>query len=126
MKKFNLKSYQNGSQVITRGGYPVTILGIVKGTKPIVAVVHKDDEDLVFTYDLSGRFFNEEIKEDSVFDLMIEPVKKEGWINIYRSKIPRISYEGILKDSYVFSSKEIAEANAGEDYITTIKVEWEE
>lgn len=55
-------------------------------------------------------------------DLFFAPIKKEGWMNLYKRDF------GLVKGGEVYNSEEAAKkiAAGDEDYITTIKVEWEE
>lgn len=55
-------------------------------------------------------------------DLFSSPVKKEGWMNLYKRDF------GLVQGDLVRNSEEAAKkiAAGDEDYITTIKVEWEE
>lgn len=55
-------------------------------------------------------------------DLFSSPVKKEGWMNLYKRDF------GLVQGDLVRDSEEAAKkiAAGDEDYIATIKVEWEE
>ena len=55
-------------------------------------------------------------------DLFSSPVKKEGWMNLYKRDF------GLVQGDLVRDSEEAAKkiAAGDEDYITTIKIEWEE
>lgn len=61
--------------------------------------------------------------DDSVFKLA--PVKKEGWINIFRRN--SVDDDNTWAHA-IYPSKEAARSTgqSQRDYITTIKVEWEE
>ena len=54
--------------------------------------------------------------------LFSSPVKKEGWMNLYKRDFGLV--EGDLVRNSEAAAKKIAAGD--EDYITTIKVEWEE
>ena len=56
--------------------------------------------------------------EKSFVDLFFLPIKKEGWINIYKP----------FCDFKIYKTKEEAEkiAKGYPDYTKTIKIEWEE
>lgn len=59
----------------------------------------------------------------SKFDLFMKPEKKEGWVNIYKDS------NGTYKNSILIHlSKEdaIKERYLIDNYIDTVKVEWEE
>ena len=55
-------------------------------------------------------------------DLFSSPVKKEGWMNLYKRDFGLV--QGDLVRNSEAAAKKIAAGD--EDYITTIKVEWEE
>ena len=60
---------------------------------------------------------------DTPNDLFFAPEKHEGWINVYRHSDGGHAYAGA-----VYDSKEDAEKRKtiDENYVTTIKIEWEE
>ena len=125
MKEFNLTEYlKNPSQkVVTRDGRAVRIICTdAKGDEPIIALVYNNirDEENVYTYNRDGRFYN----NDSCLDLFFAPIKREGWVNLYKDKDEDITYlPGIIHDS----EKEAKEAIKGDpEFIATIKIEWEE
>lgn len=126
MKEFNLTEYlKNPSQkIVTRDGREVRIICTdAKGDESIIALVYNNqrDEENVYTYNREGYFYN---NNDSCLDLFFAPIKREGWVNLYK---------GIVKDylpsvgQKVYKSKESAIANKRDDnYLTTVKIEWEE
>ena len=127
MKQFNLKSYiANPRKVITRDGRNVRILCVdAKGDYPVVALIpdgegeYKRDSPEAYTedgYNYSGRI--------SYLDLFFAPEIHEGWANVFGGADGN-SYVG---DSRIFKSKEDAEKEGKKwkDYISTVKIEWEE
>ena len=60
---------------------------------------------------------------DAPNDLFFAPETHEGWINVYRNSDTGHTYAGA-----VYDSKEDAEKRKviDENYVTTIKIEWEE
>ena len=126
MKEFNLTEYlKNPSQkVVTRDGREVRIICTdAKGDEPIIALVYNNirEEENVYTYNRDGYFYGD---NDSCLDLFFALVKKEGWVNLYK---------GVVKDylpsvgQKVYKTKESANLNKRDDnYLTTIKIEWEE
>lgn len=60
--------------------------------------------------------------DEKNFKLKPEPVKKEGWVNIWKRPGTEVAA------GQVFDSKEEAQAGITTDprYITTIKIEWEQ
>ena len=126
MKEFNLDEYlKNPSQkVVTRDGRAVRIICTdAKGDEPIIALVYNNmrEEENVYTYNRDGSFYGDNY---DCLDLFFAPVKKEGWINLFKDKEINYPYiPGIIHDS----EEEAKEAIKGDpDFIATIKIEWEE
>lgn len=122
MRPFNLEEYlKNPSQkVVTRDGREVRIICTdYKREQPIIALVTtKAKEDVHFYYQ-NGRWSN---TNEWDLDLFFAPIKREGWVNIYK-RMTKCSY---VEES-IYSSKEIAIKNKfGDSYVTTTKIEWEE
>ena len=123
MKQFNLEEYlKNPSKkVITRDGNSVRILCTdAKGNFPIVALVEiHNGAESVLRLEENGHFYND--TEDS-HDLFFAPVKKSGWINLYR--VDSITTLG----AQVYNTEEEAKSVARNEfsYISTTKIEWEE
>ena len=124
MKEFNLEEYlKNPSQkVVTRDERDVRIICTdAKGDEPIIALVYNNirEEENVYTYNRDGYFYGD---NDSCLDLFFTPVKKEGWINLFKDE--ELTF--INGDVYE-NEKDAKEAAQGEsDFIATIKIEWEE
>ena len=124
MKEFNLTEYLKdpSQKVVTRDGRDVRIICTdAKGDEPIVALLYNKnrDEENVYTYNRNGRFY----KNDSCLDLFFAPTKREGWINLYWSiGGDKFVYPG----GTIYESKEEAMNNNNLDYITSVKIEWEE
>lgn len=122
MKEFNLQEYlANPSQkIITRDGRKVRILCTdMKNVQPVLALITERNIENIHFYNQNGAWCNE--FPNHKLDLVFAPVKKEGWINIFR-------YKTDLYTGDVFETKEKAEkmGKLSKDYITTIKIEWEE
>ena len=125
MEKFNLEEYlKNPSRkVVTRDGCPVRILCTDKKSynEQIVGLIMGDNGmEFISTWTQQGKsFFN----SDTPNDLFFAPEKHEGWINVYRNSDSGHTYAGA-----VYDSKEDAEKRKviDENYVTTIKIEWEE
>lgn len=130
MKQFNLDEYLRNPQrkIVTRDGVPVRIICTDKvcdnkgSQKPIVALVDFGNREIVYPYSSDG------ISSPLLpkFDLFFAPEKKEGWINIY--KIKSTVNPCINSGLQVHNTKEEAEAARGSntDYISTVKIQWEE
>lgn len=122
MKEFNLEEFKkNPSQkVVTRDGREVRIICTdAKGDEPIIALVYNNisEEKNVYTYNRDGYFYKD---KDSCLDLFFAPIKREGWVNVYKGVIEYVGKR-------IYQSKEEAIKNkVSDNYITTIKIEWEE
>lgn len=123
MKQFNLEEYLKDptKKVVTRDGKDVRIICMDRpAKKPIVALVSKEENySDVRTYFADGRSYLYGKDND---DLFFAPEKKVGWMNLYKR------YFGLVKGGEVYNSEEAAKKMAAgdEDYIITIKIEWEE
>ena len=125
MKEFNLEEYlKNPSQkVVTRDEREVRIICTdfkSQMNKPIIALIKEDEnEENAFSFKENGRY-NLPEKEKSLKDLFFAPIKREGWVNIYRDN--NTTYIG---DVYP-NEKDAKEYKDDDLYITTTKIEWEE
>ena len=125
MEKFNLEKYlaNPSRKVVTRDGCPVRILCTDKKSynEQIVGLIMGNNGmEFISTWTQQGKsFFN----SDTPNDLFFAPEKHEGWINVYRHSDGGHAYAGA-----VYDSKEDAEKRKviDENYVTTIKIEWEE
>ena len=121
MKPFNLEEAKAGKPVQTRDGRDVRILTFdKKGDYHIVALInHCRSEDVIVYRDngiTSANF-------DSDYDLFMKAEKKEGLINIYRGYNENSRSAGIV---FYTESEALAHGKNSINYVTTIKVEWEE
>lgn len=124
MKEFNLTEYlKNPSQkVVTRDGREVRIICTdAKNDEPIIALIYnnKRKEENVYTYNKDGYFYK---NNDSCLDLFFAPVKREGWVNLYKDEeLPFVNGDVYEKE------KDAKEAAIDEpDFIASVKIEWEE
>ena len=123
MKQFNLEEYLKNPlrKVVTRDGRNVKIL-CTNFTKAqhIIAQIEGNDYSTAFHKD--GIFVH---GFESNCDLFFAPEKHEGWINIYKHNDGH--YEG---DGNIYNTEEECKANQVScyryQYLTTIKIEWEE
>ena len=125
MKKFNLQEYlANPSQkIMTRDGRKARILCTdMKNKQPVLALVTEGDREDIHFYSQNGVWCNE--FPNHKLDLVFAPIKREGWINVYKGVIENhLPYVG----QKVYKSKEEAIKNKCSDYyFTTLKIEWEE
>ena len=122
MKRFSLKEYLKNParKVVTREGNPVEIIYTDgEGRLPITALVTKEDGK---KFSIKCTFYGEWSENgESALDLFFEPIKKEGWVNIYNDG-------SNITTGDVYSNKEeaIKNINFKCKYITTVKIEWEE
>ena len=124
MKPFNLEEYLKNPnrEVVTRDERKVRIICTDrKGDNPIIALVYNANVGQEYGYSFypDGKYF---IDKDDEVDLFFAPTKHEGWMNLYKKNF------GLVIGDLVRNSEEEAKkiAAGDEDYITTIKVEWEE
>ena len=125
MKQFNLDEYlKNPSRkVVTMCGKNARIVCTdAKNVYSVVALIAEDKSERVETYLKDGRYSESRQSSD---DLFFAPEKHEGWINIYKHNDGH--YEG---DGNIYNTEEECKANQVScyryQYLTTIKIEWEE
>ena len=123
MKPFNLEEYLKNPnrEIVTRDGRKVRILCTDrKGDTPIIALVNdaNDGQEYGYAFYSDGKFFRDGGDE---LDLFFAPTKHTDYINLYRD-------ESVYFLGAVYTSEEYAKniARGNDQYITTIKVEWEE
>ena len=122
LKPFDLEAAKKGKPVCTRDGRKARIICFDRISSDdyykIVACVTAFDEDFeeVLFYGIDGYIVDSQNPKDE--DLMILPEKKEGWINLYKWSTP------------IYKSEEKAKACVGSEkmneYIASVKVQWEE
>ena len=124
MKEFNLEEYLKNprQKVVTRDGREVRIICT---DIPVVALIYdeKKQKESIECFFENGKYLSF-VADDSPLDLFFAPIKKEGWVNLYK---------GIVKDylpsvgQKIYKSKENAFKNKrNDDYLATVKIEWEE
>ena len=124
MKQFDLQEYLKNPnrKIITREGKSARIICTdrVDKTHTILALLFENENrEVVYQYTPKGEYFS---YASSPHDLFFAPIKKEGWINLYKMN------SIISPGSQTYNTKEEAESAAGNrsDYISTIKIKWEE
>ena len=123
MKQFNLEEYLKNpdKQIITKDGRSVRIICTdAKGNFPIIALVEiHNGAETVIRLKENGHFYND---TENSSDLFFTPVKKEGWINLYKIN------STISPGPRAYDTKEDAESVVGDKsyYLSTIKIKWEE
>lgn len=124
MKPFDLEAAKAGKPVCTRDGRKARIISFDRHGEdcPIIALVvdSKNAEcEEVIDYTLDG-ICNENIINHNKYDLMMFTRKKEGWLNIYKD------FEDTVCCVYPTEKEALEDGETEKDYITTIKIEWEE
>ena len=123
MKPFNLEEYlaNPSRKVVTRDGRSVRIICTDRKdlTYPVVALNETESRENLACYTKDGRYFTG-VSHD--YDLFFAPEKHEGWVNIYKERSDR------SLGARIYPTKKDAkkEVNKWDDYVTTVKIEWEE
>ena len=124
MKQFNLEEYlaNPSRKVVTRDGRNVRIICTDRVAKEykLVALVMKNDTECMCAYNTNGCVYKNDTHS---LDLFFAPEKHEAWINLYKwDNSTRYSV------SKPFDSEEEAMEFSRKDdnYLKTIKIEWEE
>lgn len=127
MKQFSLEEFKKNPnrKVVAENGRSARIICTdAKGRFPVIALVfdvENDYEDIYF-YTQDGECSD---ISDGPMNLFFAPEKKEGYINLYRSKLGIVPHQ----TSFCVLSNEDAEREAAkypDDFIATAKVTWEE
>ena len=124
MKQFNLEEHLTNpnKKIITKRGLSVRIICTNRKDEnyPIVALIQNSTNNHEDThhYTIDGKWVK---GETNLSDLFFAPVKKSGWINLY--KVNSITAPG----AQVYNTEEEAKSiDKSTGYITTTKIEWEE
>lgn len=124
MKQFSLKAYLEhpDRKVMTKNGRNVRIIctNRLDEDYPVIALVSNEDSEDLFSYTRAGKLYKNQSDDR---DLFFAGIKKEGWINLYEF----ISV--ITPGTKVYDTEEKAKSEIGnksENYISTIKIKWEE
>ena len=126
MEQFSLDEYLKNPnrRIITKDGKSVRIICTDRrglNVKPIAALITiPNGDEIIKTYWENG--VEAQGYEDNPNDLFFAPEKKEGWINLYKIN------SNITPGALTYNTKEEAKSATGNrsDYISTIKIEWEE
>lgn len=127
MKEFDINLAKQGHPVCTRDGRPVRIVcfDVKNNELPILALIidarGEEYGEQVARYRNDGSW-GETSNKDCCYDLMLAPVKHEGWVNVLHGK----NGYYVDKEIWVFeeNAKEIGKEFA--EYVTTVKIEWRE
>lgn len=125
MKQFSLEEFKKdpSKKVVTRDRREVRIVCTdYKSDYPIIGLVTiEENKELAYNFQKNGRYYFSENK--SSLDLFFAPIKREGWVNIFRDR------GGAFSSQFIFETEKKAKEVIGKNhksYITTIKIEWEE
>lgn len=123
MKQFNLEEYlaNPSRKVVTRDGRKVRIIYTdAKSSYPVIALaeIYDGTSEQFLTLTKNGKYFK---GGPNTNDLFFAPEKHEGWINLYKSGI-----NWSLGASIWQTEEEAKKWVGAADYVTTIKIEWEE
>ena len=128
MREFNLEEYLKNPQrkIVTRDGRNVRIICVDRKFKvldedyPIIALVESldDSDELSLSLICDGK---ETYGLDSCADLFFAPIKKEGWVNLFK-------INSTITTGEVYNTEEEAKSAilCKYIYISTTKIEWEE
>lgn len=127
MKQFSLEEFKKhpNRKVVTRDRKATAriICTDCKSEYPVIALLsYSENSEGCEAYTADGRF---SIDGEGNSDLFFDTEKKEGYINLYRSKL----FSGMFQTSVHVLSKDVAEREAAkypDDFIATAKVTWEE
>ena len=123
MKQFNLEEYlaNPSRKIVTREGKPARIIctdAKFEKYQVLALITKKDGQEILAIFDSSGKYRS---GYNSHLDLFFAPEKHEGWINLYKSGIGWSLGAGIWQ-----TEEEAKKWEGAADYVTTIKIEWEE
>ena len=123
MKPFNLEEYLTNpnKKLVTRDGRKLKriLCTDAVGPYPIVALVKLYDgiTDRAIMYTKEGMYLDGQTNGK---DLFFKSERHKGWMNLYKGG--KKYYPGKI----IYPTEEEALKGRGLDYITTIKIEWEE
>lgn len=113
-----MKTFDPSKPVQTRGGRKARIVcADVKGDKPIIAVLTKDDgAEYAERFRADGAMHNRPWPVEGPTDLVNVPEKHVRWVNAYASGSASVGYR----------TREDADLYAGRQRIACIRIEFEE
>lgn len=120
LRPFDLEAAKAGKPVCIRDGRKARIIcWDKKGNYPIVALIQDNENSEHIEYYTENGIFSNGGNEKNR-DLMMLTRKKEGWLNIYKD------FEDTVCCVYPTEKEALEDGETEKDYITTIKIEWEE
>jgi len=127
MKPFDLELAKQGTPVCTRDGRNARIICFDRKNPnnmfPIVALVEYNGVEKHYHYTNEGKFGEGRFGIcEYGEDLMMATEKHEGYLNIYGKKNMRYT-SSLIHDTF---EKAVELGKDGKEYITTVKITWEE
>lgn len=123
LRPFDLQKAREGKPVFTRDGRKARIICFdAEGNKPLIVLSKIDGKEVILRYTEKGQSDNFHSPTPREDDLMMLTEKKEGWVNVYYDN-DASSHRGCR---FIYDTKERAVKEAGSNYITTVKINWEE
>ena len=121
LKPFDIQKAREGKPVCTRDGRKARIICFDrKDNTPIVALIEcVNHTEILQCVHNDGKCFHYDTSNN---DLMMLPEKKEGWVNLYREEDNTIE-TSMIRDNYDDAKTSISSSR---NYITTVKIQWEE
>lgn len=126
MEQFSIEKYLKNPdrKIMTRVGCKARVICINRRSEsfPVVALVQKEAIENTYCYTRNGLCSGD---TEGPNDLFFVPIKKEGWMNIYKNYKANSS---IVPGGAIYNTKEEAKIAAEDNstYISTVKIEWEE
>lgn len=121
---FDLNLYlKENRKLCTRSGKSVRILcaDLKNDMYKIVAAISYTEGEFARMYTETGFIRKDEYETED--DLMMLPIKKEGWVNIYKTSL----IEGCrVVNRKIHSTEKEALERKGGNCVATVKIEWEE
>ena len=128
MEQFILEKYLENTnrKLVTREGRSARIIctNRLDENYPVIALINNKDSERCCCYTTFGKPYIYQ-NQDCELDLFFASEKKEGWINVNR--IETVDEREITVAGSVYPTKEEALAGkSDEEYVDTIKIQWEE
>lgn len=122
LKPFDLEAAKNGAPVVTVDGREARIVCFDRshlgGASLVVLVKDSNGQERIYAYYPKGHYYSD---EETPLDLCMAPIKKIGWVNLYRD-IDGVVTTGRL----IHNTKESSSIISTDGCIGSIKIEWEE
>lgn len=123
LKEFDLENAKAGKPVCTRDGRKARIICFdAEGNKPLIILSKINGQEVILRYTEKGQSDNFHSPTPREDDLMMLPEKHEGWVNVVKCGSER-------NVGSLYSTKEDALKHVytkDNDYVATVKIEWEE